>query len=75
MYFLDYFLMTLIFDQQKIGRESVLMENAIRETFKGLIEANKIERKPAGISKDGLQTCTGSHRISEPIKWKPLVVV
>lgn len=55
----------LIFDQQKIGNESLMLEQAIKETFKALIEANKIERKPAPLSKLtlGLE-CGGSDGFS-----------
>ncbi|WP_263349852.1 UxaA family hydrolase [Acidicapsa acidisoli] len=55
----------LIFDQQKSGLESTMLSNAIRETFQGLIEANKIERKPAPLSKltIGLK-CGGSDGFS-----------
>jgi altronate hydrolase len=40
----------LIFDQQQSGLESALLSRAIRETFLGLIEANKLERTPAPLS-------------------------
>lgn len=55
----------LIFDQQETGKESDLIENAIKDTFKGLIEANKITRKPAPLSKltIGLE-CGGSDGFS-----------
>ncbi len=55
----------LIFDQQTIGNEAVMLEKAIKETFKGLVEANKIERKPAPLSKltIGLE-CGGSDGFS-----------
>jgi altronate hydrolase len=39
------------FDQQKIGSEDEMIKQAIQSIFKGLIEANKIERKPAPLSK------------------------
>ncbi|GAB3894075.1 hypothetical protein GCM10028803_08990 [Larkinella knui] len=39
----------LIFEQQD-GTEYAMLTNAIRETFLGLIEANKLERKPAPLS-------------------------
>ncbi len=54
-----------IFDQQEIGHETTLMQEAIRATFKGLIEANKIKRKPAPLSKltIGLE-CGGSDGFS-----------
>ncbi|MEP3390107.1 MAG: altronate dehydratase family protein [Reichenbachiella sp.] len=55
----------LIFDQQETGKETDLIEGAIKETFKGLIEANKIEREPAPLSKltIGLE-CGGSDGFS-----------
>ena len=55
----------LIFDQQNSGLESTMLSNAIRETFQGLVEANKIERKPAPLSKltIGLK-CGGSDGFS-----------
>jgi altronate hydrolase len=40
-----------VFDQQKIGSESTLMEKAIRATFAGLVTANEAKREPAGIDK------------------------
>ena len=40
----------LIFDQQQSGLESSMLENAIRETFHGLVKANEIERQPAPLS-------------------------
>jgi altronate hydrolase len=54
----------LFFEQQK-GTEFELLSDAIQETFLGLIEANKIERKPASISKlnVGLK-CGGSDGFS-----------
>ena len=55
----------LIFDQQETGNEKELVENAIKETFKGLVEANKIERQPAPLSNlcVGLE-CGGSDGFS-----------
>lgn len=55
----------LFFDQQQTGKESDLIQNAIVSTFKGLMEANKEERKPAPISKltIGLE-CGGSDGFS-----------
>lgn len=55
----------LIFDQQETGKETDLVEGAIKETFKGLIGANKIERQPAPLSKltIGLE-CGGSDGFS-----------
>jgi altronate hydrolase len=40
----------LIYDQQKSGLESTMLSNAIRDTFAGLVEANKAERRPAPLS-------------------------
>lgn len=54
-----------IFEQQKEGTEQQLLSNAIRQTFIGLTEANKLERKPAPLSKlvVGLE-CGGSDGFS-----------
>jgi altronate hydrolase len=53
-----------VFEQQK-GTEYALMSGAIKETFLGLVEANKTERQPAPISKlaVGLK-CGGSDGFS-----------
>jgi altronate hydrolase len=40
----------LIFDQQQSGSEFKMMSQAIEATFRGLVEANKNRRAPAGIS-------------------------
>ena len=40
----------LIFEQQQIQSEEQLIIEAIRQTFKGLIEINKQEREPAPLS-------------------------
>ena len=40
----------LIFDQQRSGRETVLMTGALEQTFAGLVEANRIARAPAPLS-------------------------
>lgn len=40
----------LIFEQQQEGTENQLLGKAIRETFAGLIEANKTYRRPAPLS-------------------------
>lgn len=40
----------LVFDQQKSGRESALMGQALDATFAALVEANHIERTPAPLS-------------------------
>jgi altronate hydrolase len=54
-----------ILEQQKIGNESDLISQAIKQTFAGLVYANSIERKPAPISKlcIGLE-CGGSDGFS-----------
>jgi altronate hydrolase len=41
----------LMYEQQKSGTESVMLSDAIRATFEGLIEANRLTRKPAPLSK------------------------
>ncbi len=41
----------LIFEQQKSGLESAMLSAAIRETFEGLTEANKLERRPAPLDR------------------------
>jgi len=55
----------LVFDQQKSGRESVLMTRALDETFAALAEANRAQRTPAPLSAltVGLQ-CGGSDGFS-----------
>ena len=40
----------LVFDQQRSGRETVLMTGALDETFAGLVEANRATRTPAPLS-------------------------
>ncbi|WP_139955970.1 UxaA family hydrolase [Flavicella sediminum] len=52
-------------EQQKSASERSLIEEAVKHTFVGLIEANKIERKPAPLSKLvlGLE-CGGSDGFS-----------
>jgi altronate hydrolase len=54
-----------IFDQQKIGKGSDFISSAIKQTFKGLVEANKIQRQPAPLNKlvIGLE-CGGSDGFS-----------
>jgi altronate hydrolase len=55
----------LYFNQQTYGTEHALMSAAVRETFKGLIEINKIERQPTPISKINLGLkCGGSDGFS-----------
>lgn len=55
----------VLLEQQKEGTEKQLLNKAIKETFVGLIEANKLERKPAPLSKlcVGLE-CGGSDGFS-----------
>ena len=38
------------FDQQRSGRETVLMTGALEQTFAGLVEANRVTRAPAPLS-------------------------
>ena len=40
----------LIYEQQKYGSESKMLSTAIRETFLGLVEANRMEREAAPLS-------------------------
>ena len=55
----------LYYNQQTYGTEHALMSVAVRDTFKGLIEINKIERKPAPISNINLGLkCGGSDGFS-----------
>jgi altronate hydrolase len=55
----------IILDQQQSGTEQELLTQAIQQTFTGLIEANKVERKPAPLNKlvVGLK-CGGSDGFS-----------
>lgn len=41
----------LIFEQQQSQSEEQLVTDAIQKTFEGLVEANKMERKPASLDK------------------------
>ncbi|MEP7229715.1 MAG: altronate dehydratase family protein [Ginsengibacter sp.] len=54
-----------ILEQQKIGKETDLISQAIKQTFAGLVYANSMERKPAPLSKIsiGLE-CGGSDGFS-----------
>lgn len=54
-----------ILEQQKLGTETTLVSTAIKQTFAGLIQANRNERKPAPLSKlcIGLE-CGGSDGFS-----------
>lgn len=40
----------LMFDQQRSGRETVLMTNALQKTFDGVVKANSMTRSPAPLS-------------------------
>src|SRR5258708_3673874 len=55
----------VILEQQKIGTESAFLSEAIKQTFAGLILANKQERRPAPLNKlcIGLE-CGGSDGFS-----------
>jgi altronate hydrolase len=55
----------LYYDQQSYGTEHALLSTAIRDTFKGLVEINKIDRQPVPVSKlnIGLK-CGGSDGFS-----------
>ncbi|HEK19086.1 UxaA family hydrolase [Mucilaginibacter sp.] len=55
----------IILEQQQIGTESRLMQEALKQTFTGLIHANKQQRMPAPLSKlcVGLE-CGGSDGFS-----------
>lgn len=55
----------IILEQQKEGTEQDMLVRAIHETFLALVEANKLERKPAPLSKliVGLE-CGGSDGFS-----------
>jgi altronate hydrolase len=54
-----------ILEQQKIGTESKLLQEALKQTFCGLMEANKQQRQPAPLAKlcIGLE-CGGSDGFS-----------
>jgi altronate hydrolase len=55
----------IIFEQQQSQSEEQLISDAIKQTFEGLIEANKQERKPASIDKLVLGVkCGGSDGFS-----------
>jgi altronate hydrolase len=55
----------VILEQQKMGTERKLLQEALKQTFAGLAEANQNERKPAALSKlcIGLE-CGGSDGFS-----------
>ncbi|MEO8711779.1 MAG: altronate dehydratase family protein [Parafilimonas sp.] len=54
-----------LLEQQKIGNENTLLNEAIKKTFTALVEANDLERKPAALNKlcIGLE-CGGSDGFS-----------
>lgn len=54
-----------ILEQQNLGTETKLLQEALRQTFAGLVEANKVVREPAPLSKlcIGLE-CGGSDGFS-----------
>jgi len=55
----------LIFEQQKSASEAAMISRAIRDTFLGLVEADKAEREPAPLSKLTLGLkCGGSDGFS-----------
>ena len=55
----------VVLEQQKIGTETDLIGEALKRTFAGLVEANRLERRPAPLSKlcIGLE-CGGSDGFS-----------
>ncbi len=55
----------VILEQQKTGTEAELMQQAIKQTFAGLVQVNQLERQPAPLSKlcIGLE-CGGSDGFS-----------
>lgn len=55
----------VLLEQQQVGSEQKLLQEAIRQTFAGLVTANKLQRQPASISKlcIGLE-CGGSDGFS-----------
>src|SRR5215831_1406682 len=55
----------LIFEQQKSASEASMVSQAVRETFLGLVEADKLGRKPAPLSQLALGLkCGGSDGFS-----------
>lgn len=41
----------VILEQQKVGTESELLQQALKQTFAGLVQANQVQREPAPLSK------------------------
>ncbi|MBO9572185.1 MAG: altronate dehydratase [Chitinophagaceae bacterium] len=55
----------LIFEQQQLGTEQTIIDSAIKKTFEGLIEINKINRQPASLDKLSIGVkCGGSDGFS-----------
>jgi altronate hydrolase len=55
----------LMYEQQQSGTESAMLSDAIRATFEGLVEANRLVRKPAPLTKLTLALkCGGSDGFS-----------
>ncbi|HTZ58512.1 MAG TPA: altronate dehydratase family protein [Acidobacteriaceae bacterium] len=55
----------LMYEQQKSGLESDMLSDAIRATFEGLVEANRLTRQPAPLSKLNVALkCGGSDGFS-----------
>jgi altronate hydrolase len=55
----------VVLEQQKVGTESELLQQALKQTFAGLVQANQNQRQPAPLSKlcIGLE-CGGSDGFS-----------
>jgi altronate hydrolase len=55
----------VVLEQQKVGTESELLQQALKQTFAGLVQANQTQRQPASLSKlcIGLE-CGGSDGFS-----------
>jgi altronate hydrolase len=41
----------VVLEQQKVGTESELLQQALKQTFAGLVQANQTQRQPAPLSK------------------------
>jgi altronate hydrolase len=41
----------VVLEQQKVGTESELLQQALKQTFAGLVQANQTQREPAPLSK------------------------
>jgi altronate hydrolase len=55
----------VVLEQQKVGTETELLQQALKQTFAGLVQANQTQRQPASLSKlcIGLE-CGGSDGFS-----------